>query len=688
MFISSTFRDMQGEREILVKRVFPQLRKLCEDRGVTFTEVDLRWGITREQAERGEVLPICLAEIERCRPFFICLLGERYGWVPEEIAEELVEQEPWLAEHREKSVTELEIIHGVLRNPEMANRAIVYFRDPAYLEQIPAEQRAELTEDDPRIREKLNALKETIHESDVAFHDNYPNPETLGQLVLGESGSGKSALLANWALRYCQAHPDDLLLMHFIGGTPQSADWAVMLRRVLGELKRRFDIQQEIPDQADALRAAFANWLHVAAARGRVVLILDALNQLEDRDGAPDLVWLPPVMPGNIRLVLSTLPGRPLDDLQERGWPTLKIQPLEDGERRQLIERYLAQHTKQLAPAHVERIARADQAANPLYLRALLEELRVFGIHEQIPERIDHYLGAGTINDLYELILTRYEEDYDRDRPGLVRDAMTLIWAARRGLSEAELLELLGAEDNPLPTAYWSPLRLGAEQALVNRSGLIGFFHDDLRQAVEDRYLPTGEAHQTAHLRLAGYFSPLELSPRKIDELPWQLAEGGAWQQLYDLLADLPFFAAAWHANQFEVKGYWAGVESGSPLQMVDGYRAVTDSPGQHQDQVVWITANLLADMGHPTEAERLREYLVQHYRTTGDRANLAHSLTNQAAILYDRGDLDGAMALHEESERICRELGKVEGIAVSKGGHTIEPRLDIWRLCGDLGVP
>jgi hypothetical protein len=43
--------------------------------------VDLRWGITEAQANEGQVLPLCLAEIERSRPYFIGLLGERYGWV-------------------------------------------------------------------------------------------------------------------------------------------------------------------------------------------------------------------------------------------------------------------------------------------------------------------------------------------------------------------------------------------------------------------------------------------------------------------------------------------------------------------------------------------------------------------------------------------------------------------------------
>jgi len=75
VFVSSTFRDMQAERDELVLKIFPQLRQLCEERGVTWGEIDLRWGITEEQSQRGEVLSICLEEIRRCRPYFIGLLG-------------------------------------------------------------------------------------------------------------------------------------------------------------------------------------------------------------------------------------------------------------------------------------------------------------------------------------------------------------------------------------------------------------------------------------------------------------------------------------------------------------------------------------------------------------------------------------------------------------------------------------
>ena len=36
IFISSTFRDMMQERDLLVKKVFPALRQICAKRFVTF----------------------------------------------------------------------------------------------------------------------------------------------------------------------------------------------------------------------------------------------------------------------------------------------------------------------------------------------------------------------------------------------------------------------------------------------------------------------------------------------------------------------------------------------------------------------------------------------------------------------------------------------------------------------------
>jgi tetratricopeptide (TPR) repeat protein len=771
---------MKDEREELVKRIFPQLRRQCENRGVVWGEVDLRWGITDEERAEGKVLPICLEEIRRCRPYFIGMLGERYGWVPFEIQKELIEREEWLKEHLEKSVTELEILHGVLNNPEMADHSYFYFRDPAWAMSRPSEQQSEFLEGPTvdelryldteaagqraeRRRQRLAELKERIRKRNLPVKENYRDPKHLGELVLqdftelidrlfpegsqpdpldrdateheafaqsrfsadisrkeyfdrldkhsesdspplvvlGESGSGKSALLANWAELYRDKHPDVLLIKHFIGATPYSTDWAAMLRRIMGEFKRRFDIQGDIPAEPDKLRSTFANWLHMAAAKGRVMLILDALNQLEDRDGALDLVWLPQFIPANIRIFLSTLPGRPLDNLRKREWPTLNVEPITTEERKRLISEYLARHRKSMTTAQIFWIANAAQSSSPLYLRVFLDELIIAGEFARLNAQIEDYLSSYTIPELFERVLDRYERDYDRERPGLVRDAMTAIWASRRGLTEAELLRILGDDGNPLPQAIWAPLALAAWRSLSSRSGFIGFSHDYMRQAVKNRYLATEESEHAAHLTLADYFTILEITPRKVDELPWQMAEAKAWGRLYDLLENLEFFEEAWVRNQFDVKAHWARVEASSELRMVDAFRKVVDSPNDTLDSTVLTDLSiLLSDTGHPQEALSLLEFLVEQSRRTGDRNRLQKCLGSQALILKMRGDLDGAMKLLKEAERICRELGDPAWLkrTLSNQAVILYSRGDLdgamklykeqERICRELGDP
>ena len=52
IFISSTFRDMNVERDCLNRFVFPELHSCCQKQGIEFVGVDLRWGVTEEEAVR------------------------------------------------------------------------------------------------------------------------------------------------------------------------------------------------------------------------------------------------------------------------------------------------------------------------------------------------------------------------------------------------------------------------------------------------------------------------------------------------------------------------------------------------------------------------------------------------------------------------------------------------------------
>ncbi|HEY3341048.1 MAG TPA: DUF4062 domain-containing protein, partial [Anaerolineae bacterium] len=163
IFISSTFNDMHAERDYLVKQVFPQLQEWCAKRKLRLIDIDLRWGVTEADATQNKnVLQVCLDRIDACRPFFLCLLGQRRGWVPgaEDVSEETYADYPELAKYiGEASVTEMEILHALI-NPlhgqkqertkakkeryERAKYAFFFLRRPDYLQTLP--------EDPPQLR--------------------------------------------------------------------------------------------------------------------------------------------------------------------------------------------------------------------------------------------------------------------------------------------------------------------------------------------------------------------------------------------------------------------------------------------------------------------------------------------------------------------------------------------------------
>ena len=66
VFISSTFRDVHTERDVLTRDVFPRLAAELNAHGVHLYPIDLRWGVTAADSASGNALKICLDEIDRC----------------------------------------------------------------------------------------------------------------------------------------------------------------------------------------------------------------------------------------------------------------------------------------------------------------------------------------------------------------------------------------------------------------------------------------------------------------------------------------------------------------------------------------------------------------------------------------------------------------------------------------------
>ncbi len=751
VFLSSTFRDFMEERDLLVKQVFPRLRRRAQERGVEIVDVDLRWGITEEESQQGKVIGICLAEIERCRPYFIGMLGERYGWTPQpsDYPPELFEQEQlqWIKDHQGgASVTELEILHGVLNDPKMAGRAFFYFRDPVWsrAQSEPgfvcdtAEEQAKLLALKDRIRASVFPVIEDLPapkgiaeriEADLwkLIEEQYPDLDQadtlerearkhasyrqsrlgvyLGQayvdqlealisagekkiLISGESGSGKSALIANWMAAHGQAHPGDVVYAHHLGCSNDASAIRPLLGRMLDTASKLLVEQGllvesiKVPQDWWELTAKVAETLQTLgrwckSTGQRWIWVLDGLDRLA-QDDQQALPWLPLLIPEGVSVVISALdcPARAI--VQERDFRTLTIDPLQREEQEQLIELYLGRYTKKLEAERKQQILSCELARSPLFLRVLLEELRQCGRFETLKDQIEGYIrpkadGSLAVSDLYERVLERLENDCGVE---LVRSVMTALWASRAGLSETELLKITG-----LVQLQWVPIDLALEKAFGRNGNRLVFDHDYLRIAVQDRYLPTEEQRRQSHSELAESFLPSdsEFSIRITHEYPWQLSRSRQHAKLRAFMLDVYQLAFLAEVDDFShIQDYLetaervGGATLGQALQQqITNYSDAMIKEGSAEAaEILLMTLNpigkILKQAGYRGQLLRtIRMACLRAARKSGIKRHIRTELFRWANYHLEEGEPAKAVELYIELIYKNHDpLGRAPGIA------------------------
>jgi nephrocystin-3 len=337
----------------------------------------------------------------------------------------------------------------------------------------------------------------------------------LGPVLLtGPSGQGKSALMADLADQL-QGLADETsadadadgdtatttvatttlwqVIDHYIGADEDTSldAWVERLfHRLLPEVSAVLGADTVIPASTKERREELKTWFAYAARRreksaGRpvcFVLVLDALDQLGD--GGRDLDWLKPEVIGADALVLaSAAEGTPAREAA-KDFEAIKVPPFAAELRARMIANTLQRYRKTLPPALVTRLADAPQSGSPLFLKLALEELRVDAHHDEklvrLTALIDEILQAPTAQTLF---LNRFllDPDYSRpEQPDLAARFMALIGAARQGLSEDELADLLALSSDPvaadtdkprLPQVHLSRLVSVFQPFLLNKAG-------------------------------------------------------------------------------------------------------------------------------------------------------------------------------------------------------------------------
>jgi hypothetical protein len=411
---------------------------------------------------------------------------------------------------------------------------------------------------------------------------NEPAPLVL----VGEGGSGKSAIMAKSVEEARGTHEAATLIERYVGATPGSSDGRSLLSSVCREIARECGGDEAaVPSEYNDLAVEFGKQLEKATAEKLLIVFLDALDQFGANDPARSLSWLPAHLPDHVRLVVSVLTDTDCAGALKTKRPEprmLSLDKMTGPEGRTALGIWLKKAGRKLKPDQEKEVLdKFEPQGRPLYLKLAFEEARLWPsfapkikLQPGIPELIKGSLFA------------RLSAPKNHGET-IVSHSLGYLAASRYGLAEDELVGVLSADSavmddfqkrsprsptaKRLPVVVWSRLYFDLEPYLSEHAAdgvtLLAFYHRVLGDAAAEMYLPAGSGKpgEARHSALADYFigkadpeyrerheadpeairlwedGSGHVSVRGLSETPYHLAGADRLNDLYETLTDFNF---------------------------------------------------------------------------------------------------------------------------------------------------
>jgi len=365
-------------------------------------------------------------------------------------------------------------------------------------------------------------------------------------LLAAPAGRGKSALLVRWLERLRQRAPDLPVVFVPVSLRYETASQAVFFAALAARLAHLF--AEKVPadlNQAPAIwRGMVSGYLSRPAPNGRLLVVLDGLDEATDWQAGPDLFPFQP--PPGLRVVVSArcLAGErgPEGWLRRLGWDRL-ARPLDlDPLTREGVAEVLKNIGFPLDElgrrvdivAELHRLSQGD----PLLVRLYVDDLWAKGeaAARLQPEDLRSLRPGleGYFDRWWEDQRKQWGEKAPLKEPA-VREVLNLLAAALAPLGQEDLLALSGLDTWTLEEALRPLARLvvgdGKQQGYAFSHPRLGqYFWEKLsqgeRQTLERRFLDWGLGCVEGLRR--GEVAPQEVSPYLVRALGGHLTRAGA----------------------------------------------------------------------------------------------------------------------------------------------------------------
>ncbi|KAI5104186.1 NACHT domain- and WD repeat-containing protein 1-like isoform X1, partial [Silurus meridionalis] len=381
-------------------------------------------------------------------------------------------------------------------------------------------------------------------------------------ILLGEPGSGKSTILATVAQLLPTWIPGDVtVLVCFVGLTPDSRNVRLLLQTLCTQIAAVYCRNTEISESLEQLLNELHSLFMLVNENKPLALVLDGLDELSEEHEA-DLSWLYSLLPQHVYAILSANAQSTSAHLlqTQAKVSVLAIPPLTSEEIKASLNSKLLANSYQLQEYQWSLLLHSCLSCPfPLYLRFAYNESRKWSSFSTLKQ----LSLPGDLRNLFLILLVRLEREYGEN---LVRRATLLISLSRNGVTEEELLKLLGHDRrvsheltqlyNETPTTPGYPsvpygilcrlrweLRYHIMEVESDGTWVLCWTHNEFSHVITQRYLKTEDSKRTIHADFANYYSCTDSDSHIFQPLAWSRTEDGRKCFVFNLrkLHGLPY---------------------------------------------------------------------------------------------------------------------------------------------------
>ena len=523
LFISSTFKDMNEERDYLNNYVFPQVKKYCESRYIEFIPIDLRWGIIEDECKNGLVIASCLQEVDNARPFFVGILGLRYGWMPK--IEELNCNRPSITQNQEwllsklvesASITEIEMDYAALRDLTIPHASFFIKSEDADVPDEYKEEKSSVAE------RKLKELKEKIKSQSKYPVHSYKSPKEIGEILLKEllemidhefpaEGDDYSSSIISRHEASLQRHAFSLFNLPntennikrwgdngykilLVTGSP-GIGTSNVLAFITNHMREHFRSKVlyydfECADSSSDLMDDFEAFLQLEENKVPddewSMIAIDNASLLDMEQTERMMHWLHN-KPEHLHPVFAATNSILADTLQMHHYDTITQHGLSPEMQYEMIQNFTARYGKTLTKEQQDKIVQGKRSKDPTILTILLETLINFGSFEELDQRIDHLVDEANYS-LFAGLMLEARNIFGKANltDCFERSLVTIAMHGDYGIAESDLISALN-----LKMAEWAVVRPMVLQFCSGTTHRLRFIQNTWRQDVKNFFNET-----------------------------------------------------------------------------------------------------------------------------------------------------------------------------------------------------